>query len=92
MVEYATRHQGLAALLRYASIPHIRTEKEHGERGFRAVFVFDDSDRQCEGLKLEFFSPEGIAVSDARVLLLSEFEIRKTIANAFADGVWKNEN
>lgn len=92
MIEFRTTHQGLAALLKYAAIPHIRTEKENGERGIRAVFVFADPDRQAAELHREFFSPEGISVSDARLLLLAEFEIRKTIANAFADGIWKSDS
>jgi hypothetical protein len=90
---YTTKHQGLAALCRFAlgEEAHVSTTIEPGSR--RASFTFNDEpEGTCDQFSREFFSNEGASVSNARALCDAYFSVRWTISAANkAGGIWRNE-
>jgi hypothetical protein len=88
---YSTIHQSLASFLRYAlgDDSHLTTTRE-GERTL--TFRFNDDGGRCSALAKAFFSEEGAAISDARVLLDVSREIRQTMTAAIRAGRWEKEN
>lgn len=84
MVEYATRHLGLAAFLRYClgDESHVRTEQRGNERG--CWFIFDDSEGQCAELAAQFFA--GAGVSNCKEFCDVEREVRLSSRDAYVNG------
>ena len=90
--EYQTKHLGEASFLRYVlgDAAHLATESVDQRS---CVFTFDDTEGRCRELAAMFFSKQGAAVSDARVLLEIKRDVTRTSALAYADphGVWEPE-
>jgi hypothetical protein len=84
----------LAAVLRYCfgTTAHIRTFTE--KRG-GTTFEFSDANGEAPAIAVQYFSDHGeggFAVADARVLVDSFIEIRRTLTAAINDGgEWRNE-
>jgi len=79
---YTTRHADLAAFLRYAlgDQSHISTTTN----GISTAFVFTDEPQgRCRELADEFFAEGSAVVGDARALLESSREIKRTSAMAY---------
>jgi hypothetical protein len=92
MMNYSTTHQSLAAFLRYGlgDDAHLTTTRDGDER--TVTFRFDDPDGRCSEMAKSFFSGEGAAISDARVLLEVSREVRNTITCAIKTGRWEKAN
>ena len=89
-LEFQSRHFGCSAFLLYVlgNDAHLATIRS--ERGFSFVFADDGTVRQSAD---EFFSEQGVAVANARLLLDCGRELKRTIAEAIAspEGVWQRE-
>jgi hypothetical protein len=91
---YRTRNQGLAATLHYLLGPsaHRRTFTEQ-PRG--VTFEFDDLSGEGPKISRTYHKDDGgtgFAVTDAKTLLDSFIEIRKTLSRAIENGgEWRNE-
>jgi hypothetical protein len=90
---FRTRHQGVAAVLRYSLGPdaHLKTYRE--QRG--VTFLFDDTAGACSEITRQFFDDhdEGpFGVSDARALIESFVEVRRTMTAAIqsSNGQWSS--
>lgn len=88
-MNYSTTHQSLAAFLRFGlgDDAHLTTTREGDGR--TVAFRFDDPDGRCSEMAKSFFSGEGAAISDARVLLEVSREIRQTMTAAIRTGRWE---
>jgi hypothetical protein len=92
---YVTRHFGLASALRFClgDSAHLATFVEPGSK--RISYEFADHEGVCEKLAGVFFSEQGMATDDARMLIEAAREVKKTMSAAIhAEGeqVWRNPN
>lgn len=95
MSNYRTKNQGLAGALRYAlgKSAHVLTDATSGRGG---DFVFEGDRSECESIATAYFSDHGeggFPISDAKALIASFVEVRRTLSEAIRafDGVWRNE-
>ena len=86
---YRTCHQGCATVLRYVlgDSAHRRTYQRSDKR---ISFEFEDIEGKCAETAALFFTPDGIATSNARELLACDREVRATVGICLNSGEWRN--
>jgi hypothetical protein len=87
---YLTRHAGLSALLLFTGQLHTSVFVESDTK--RVTFEFYSPDGECQAIAKNFFSREGAAVDNSRLLLEAGrlIKARMSIAVKSAEQRWTN--